>query len=602
MTQATISAEDANEEIETLDLGTWSVVQYELQSQPDANWVLESGNTVARQTVNADASSLLSDTQFSNDRIDGTWRVATSGDDDYMGFVFGYQDDQHYYLFEWKRGNQNDPLGFAERGMSVKVVNADSPLTGFDFWPSAGNGDRVESLFHNTIPWQDNTEYGFTLEFQAGEFTITVSQGETVLETISIVDDTYTTGGFGFYNYSQGSVLYSGFTREALAAPTYVYDVEAFDPDFDKVEYRLIESVRDGVTTEVPRGMRINVATGLITWGPTADQVGNHAVTVEVNDGNGGVAIQEFVVCVHDANEELSIIEDHDLQVSEIDVSGLTYDGQLLTVAGEISATVTNNGADEVFEPFHVTFFEDSNRNELYDPGVDRVLGHESITESVAGSGQRTVTTTLSGNVAFAHNVIWAIVDSEDVVSETNEENNINRAICEFVPTVGQFNPAVEWNKSSFSVRSNSNQVMMAPIVADLNQDGIPDIIFSTFSGSNYQTNGVLRAISGLDGTELWTLNDARYEVSGESSIALGDIDLDGLPEIVAVQESDVLMAVEHDGTFKWFAPNNAGPINWGGASLADLDGDGVPEIIVGSTAFNADGSTGSKGISPIFS
>ena len=51
------------------------------------------GNTVARQTVNADASILFSDFALTNDHIEGTWRVDTAGDDDFMGFVFGYQDE-----------------------------------------------------------------------------------------------------------------------------------------------------------------------------------------------------------------------------------------------------------------------------------------------------------------------------------------------------------------------------------------------------------------------------------------------------------------------------------------------------------------------------
>ena len=82
-----------------VDLSTWTVEQYQFNLQPDANWVLSGGNTVADQTVNADASILLSDFDIAGTALDGTWQVTTDDDDDFMGFVFGYQDRGSYYLF-----------------------------------------------------------------------------------------------------------------------------------------------------------------------------------------------------------------------------------------------------------------------------------------------------------------------------------------------------------------------------------------------------------------------------------------------------------------------------------------------------------------------
>ena len=47
-----------------------------------------------------------------------------------------------------------------------------------------------------------------------------------------------------------------------------------------------------------PNGMTIGMDTGKIIWNPTNIQVGDHEVTVEVIDGNGGVDIQFFEVTV----------------------------------------------------------------------------------------------------------------------------------------------------------------------------------------------------------------------------------------------------------------------------------------------------------------
>ncbi len=49
---------------------------------------------------------------------------------------------------------------------------------------------------------------------------------------------------------------------------------------------------------EAPPGMAIDAETGLITWTPAADQDGEHTVIIEVRDGNGGFAEQQFGIVV----------------------------------------------------------------------------------------------------------------------------------------------------------------------------------------------------------------------------------------------------------------------------------------------------------------
>ena len=197
-----------------VDLSTWTVEQYEQNFQPDASWGLSNGNTVATQSVNADASILLSDFNIASTSIEGSWRVNTSGDDDFMGFVFGYQGRGQFYLFDWKQTDQTH-RGFADAGMSVKAVNipGGADATDFDFWQTDGRPD-VTLLEHNTIPWADFTDYDFKLTFFPGVFQIEVRQGNTLLESWTINDNTFTDGQFGFYNYSQNNVVYQGFTQE----------------------------------------------------------------------------------------------------------------------------------------------------------------------------------------------------------------------------------------------------------------------------------------------------------------------------------------------------------------------------------------------------
>lgn len=284
-----------------------------------------------------------------------------------------------------------------------------------------------------------------------------------------------------------------------------------------------------------------------------------------------------------------------DLIIKDLVTSALFYNGQLLTISGTISATVTNQGTDAVNSPFSVLFFEDLNGNQRYDSGIDNALGSTQVAALLSAGQSVPVTAQLSGHVQFSSNVIWGFVDSSSVVAESDEANNTARTSSVVAPQSGQFNPVVEWSKSTFTVRPQSNQVTTTPAVVDLNGDAVPDLVFSTFNldlnDANANTNGVLRAVSGANGAELWNVTDSAYEVSPLSSIAVGDIDSDNRPEIVAVHESGVLIAFEHDGSFKWKSPPISGGIRWGGASIADLTGDGIPEIVVGATVLNNDGT-----------
>jgi RHS repeat-associated protein len=331
-----------------VNLSAWSVMQYEFNDQPDAHWDIDAANNTATQTINADASILFSDFSLANDKIEGSWRVNTLSDDDHIGFVFGYQDAQHFYLFDWKKADQSDALGFAERGMSIKVVNADSGLISSDLWPTEGSGTRVRSLFHNKIPWVENTDYQFTLEFHPGMFTITVKRGVTVLDSVTLADNTYRAGRFGFYNYSQEQVQYSGFRRTSLAGGNYLYNVVASDPDNDPLAYLL---------TTNPTGMTID-ASGRITWTAAAQDFGNHDVTVRATDPGGLFDTQSYTINVTAQNhtpvvkggpeQTINLTDAANIRATISD-DGLPGDGQLTATWTMLSGpgTVTFTDANQ---------------------------------------------------------------------------------------------------------------------------------------------------------------------------------------------------------------------------------------------------------------
>ncbi|MCX4030000.1 hypothetical protein H0A36_01975 [Endozoicomonas sp. SM1973] len=82
-----------------LDLSSWTPNAYNLGGQPVANWSLSADKTSVTQTINADPSMYLNNLNQTNYQLRGSWRTDDRNDDDFMGFVFGYQDARIFILW-----------------------------------------------------------------------------------------------------------------------------------------------------------------------------------------------------------------------------------------------------------------------------------------------------------------------------------------------------------------------------------------------------------------------------------------------------------------------------------------------------------------------
>jgi len=290
-----------------------------------------------------------------------------------------------------------------------------------------------------------------------------------------------------------------------------------------------------------------------------------------------------------------------DLIVSTIDSANVATHLQTLSISGSVTLTITNQGNAPATQAAEVTVFEDRNFNGQYDLDIDNELGTQSMPSGLAKGDKLTMAVVVIGTSLFRDSPIMAMVDSNRQVDESEEDNNLvsSASRCKVDPAVGSFDAVLKWEWNGSSILSSHNQVMSIPIVApieDTNNDGVidgldaPGVIFHTFSGSNHHSDGVLRAVSGIDGHELWTVSDLDYRTTPQGSIAVADIDLDGMVEIIAPKNGGGIIVFEHTGEFKWQStiPQQ---IFWGGTSIADLDNDGSPEIIVGNTVLRNDGT-----------
>jgi hypothetical protein len=164
--------------------------------------------------------------------------------------------------------------------------------------------------------------------------------------------------------------------------------------------------------------------------------------------------------------------------------------------------------------------------------------------------------------------------------------------------------PACEWiPESSFAPELkfawDGSDIMMPPIVIQLDDDNcdgvvnerdIPEIVVATFEGGQYNGNGTLRAFSVMDGeiVEKWAATPAVDPIWPGRGIAGGNIDGVAGNEIVVCTTTGKVRAFAADGSERWTS-DVIGTCDM--PSIADLDQDGVPEIITETAVL--DGATG---------
>jgi len=213
-----------------IDLSTWSPLTLSFPGgQGAGTWVLEPGNTAVQQTLNADPSFFLNNVSQTGYTMNGSWQVMPPhSDDDYMGFVFGYQNSSNFYLFDWKQVDQGYAGGMAAEGMTIKKFqgatgNGLADLSLLEFWEntaSVGDMTILASNHSSTAGWVVSDLYDFNLDFMTtpGQIHVVVKQGATTLWDVMVNDSTFTSGQFGFFNFSQERVRYAGF-EETIGPP-----------------------------------------------------------------------------------------------------------------------------------------------------------------------------------------------------------------------------------------------------------------------------------------------------------------------------------------------------------------------------------------------
>ena len=143
----------------------------------------------------------------------------------------------------------------------------------------------------------------------------------------------------------------------------------------------------------------------------------------------------------------------------------------------------------------------------------------------------------------------------------------------------------------------NDDTIWSSPSLYDVDGDGRMEIFTggdSHAGPSEFHPGGMVRALDWRNGqlVQMWKQKPGDVV---HSSVAIGDINGDGRLEVVH-GAGDFYNNADSNKVFAWHVedgspvpgwPQSTGGVTWSSPSLADLTGDGVPEVVIGSRDHN---------------
>ncbi|XP_026320880.1 cartilage oligomeric matrix protein [Hyposmocoma kahamanoa] len=225
------------------------------ESQQDPNWEIYNEGAEVRQTLNSDPGLAVGFESFGGVDFEGTLFVDTPIDDDYVGFIFGYQNNKRFYVVMWKKNTQTywqtTPFrAVAEPGIQLKLVNSKTgpgKILRNALWNTESTQDQVTLLWKDprNVGWREKTAYRWRLLHRPkiGLIRLKIYEGSRqVADSGNVYDFTLKGGRLGVFCFSQEMIIWS------------------------KLEYRCNDKIPTNIVSELlPRDLKkVDVDNGFV--------------------------------------------------------------------------------------------------------------------------------------------------------------------------------------------------------------------------------------------------------------------------------------------------------------------------------------------------
>uniref|UniRef100_A0A6Q2Y5E3 Cartilage oligomeric matrix protein n=1 Tax=Esox lucius TaxID=8010 RepID=A0A6Q2Y5E3_ESOLU len=221
------------------------VLDPEGDAQTDPNWVVLNQGREIVQTMNSDPGLAVGYTAFNGVDFEGTFHVNTVTDDDYAGFIFGYQDSSSFYVVMWKQVEQiywqaNPFRAVAEPGIQLKAVKSKTGPGEHlrnSLWHTGDTSDQVKLLWKDArnVGWKDKTSYRWFLQHRPhdGYIRVRFYEGPQVVADTGIIIDTTMRGGrLGVFCFSQENIIWANLRYRCN---------DTIPEDFDSYQARQVQ-------------------------------------------------------------------------------------------------------------------------------------------------------------------------------------------------------------------------------------------------------------------------------------------------------------------------------------------------------------------------
>ncbi|XP_063830537.1 cartilage oligomeric matrix protein [Ostrinia nubilalis] len=192
------------------------------ESQQDPNWAINNEGAEILQTLNSDPGLAVGFEYFGGVDFDGTFFVDSNIDDDYVGFIFGYQNNKRFYVVMWKKNTQTywqtTPFrAVAEPGIQLKLVNSKTgpgKTLRNALWNTESTPDQVTLLWKDprNVGWREKTAYRWSLLHRPkiGLIRLKIYENNRlVADSGNVYDNTLKGGRLGVFCFSQEMIIWS---------------------------------------------------------------------------------------------------------------------------------------------------------------------------------------------------------------------------------------------------------------------------------------------------------------------------------------------------------------------------------------------------------